>query len=63
MDQRIGAFRLGDAAGSKAPVATAMPKAAPSKRPVVRKPVLQGTARAMQGALAVAVDQEDWQEF
>jgi methyl-accepting chemotaxis protein len=63
MDQRIGAFRLGDAAGSKAPVATAMPKAAPSKRPVARKPVLQGTARAMQGALAVAVDQEDWQEF
>jgi methyl-accepting chemotaxis protein len=58
MDQRIGAFRL-DAGGS----VRRDPAPAPSKPAPAKRPAMRGTAREVQGALAVAVQHEDWQEF
>jgi len=60
MDRRIGAFRL-ESGGSvrREPAALAVSRPAVPKKPAA----MRGTAREIQGALAVAVQQEDWQEF
>jgi methyl-accepting chemotaxis protein len=60
MDQRVGAFRLETGAGVRRETAAAvLSRPAAAKKPAA----MHRTAREIQGALAVAVQQEDWQEF
>jgi methyl-accepting chemotaxis protein len=59
MDERVRAFRLEGGERRSAAESGSVRSAPAAKKPAA----IRGTARELQGNLAVAVAQEDWQEF